>query len=211
MDPLKRPAGVVEILEQAIQKKEPIKIKYHGGSHPGTVREIMPVGFSKNKVRARCLITDQFKMFNLEKIELISCDKPEITWTDSEQREIENTTFHSIQDMLERKKSEFENMGYIVINDEKSIKLHRLEKSKISKCCYSSIEQFEQEGNFVIFIQVADLSKPLVGNKKNENLIKWRVCCLLKSMKSYNNFEKAAKAFYQRSIELASRLKEEGE
>ena len=58
--------------EVAMETGELVTIKYHGGSSPGTVREIMPVKIENDRVRARCYTSDAVKSFMFNKIELIS-------------------------------------------------------------------------------------------------------------------------------------------
>ena len=58
------------ILIEAIETGEIIPIKYHGGSQPGTIRQISPVSVDGDKVKARCLASSRVKMFKLSKMEL---------------------------------------------------------------------------------------------------------------------------------------------
>jgi len=66
-----------EILQEAIGTGELIKIKYFGGSQPGTVREIMPrkIDEEKDRIYAYCGIPDKVITFNLSKIEIASYDE----------------------------------------------------------------------------------------------------------------------------------------
>jgi|HubBroStandDraft_6_1064221.scaffolds.fasta_scaffold420898_1 hypothetical protein len=57
-------------LEQAIGTGQLIGIIYHGGSQPGSYREIAPLQINGDKVRARCYTSNAVKAFSLDKIEL---------------------------------------------------------------------------------------------------------------------------------------------
>jgi hypothetical protein len=61
---------VKDQLEQAIGTGQLIGIIYHGGSQPGSYREIAPLQINGDKVRARCYTSNAVKMFSLDKIEL---------------------------------------------------------------------------------------------------------------------------------------------
>lgn len=58
-------------LARAAESAEVIKIKYQGGSKPGTVREIAPINVNADsrKVRARCFLSNAVKTFLIDKIE----------------------------------------------------------------------------------------------------------------------------------------------
>ncbi len=59
------------ILTRAIEGGEIIKIIYHGGSHPGLVREVAPIRVEGDKVRARCYTSKGVKAFFISKIQLV--------------------------------------------------------------------------------------------------------------------------------------------
>ena len=64
--------SIHSILCEARDNGEVLKIKYHGGSQPFTLREIYPISISKDKVMARCLNSNAVKTFVIDKIEI--CD-----------------------------------------------------------------------------------------------------------------------------------------
>lgn len=59
-----------KILIAAIETGEVINIKYHGGSQPGSIRQIYPVSVNGDNVRARCLATNRVKVFKLSKMKI---------------------------------------------------------------------------------------------------------------------------------------------
>ena len=64
--------NIEKILSEAISTGEIITIVYHGGSQPGTKRQISPISISNSKVRARCLSSNETKLFFLSKIQIVS-------------------------------------------------------------------------------------------------------------------------------------------
>lgn len=73
----------IDILSQACETGEILKIKYYAGSNPGTIREICPIRIIGNKLTAMCLISDIEKTFFIGKIELAEYkDKIELSDND---------------------------------------------------------------------------------------------------------------------------------
>lgn len=67
-------------LEQAIGTGEIITIRYHGGSQPGTHREIVPLRIEGDYVRAHCLSSKATKQFSLDKVELVDRQAAQNEW-----------------------------------------------------------------------------------------------------------------------------------
>jgi hypothetical protein len=63
-------------LIEASKAGEIITIVYHGGSQPGTKRDISPIRVSETEVLARCLVTEKPRTFRLSKLEIVSEDYP---------------------------------------------------------------------------------------------------------------------------------------
>lgn len=62
----------INILQKAIETGEIIKIKYHGGSQPGSIREIAPNKFDGKMIYAFCYTSNATKSFSIDKIEIVS-------------------------------------------------------------------------------------------------------------------------------------------
>jgi len=59
-------------IEEAIEAGEVVLIKYHGGSKPGTIRQIAPVNLiGGDRVRAQCLSSRTSKVFFIDKMEIV--------------------------------------------------------------------------------------------------------------------------------------------
>ena len=65
-----------DLIRMAIIGGEILKIKYHGGTLPGTVREIIPYHFIREmkQIVAKCEHSGRVKMFALSKIEVMDFD-----------------------------------------------------------------------------------------------------------------------------------------
>jgi predicted DNA-binding transcriptional regulator YafY len=61
-------------LNNAVNFGEVVKIRYHGGSQPGSVREVVPKSVSNGKLFAICARSNAIRSFFLSKIEIIPCD-----------------------------------------------------------------------------------------------------------------------------------------
>lgn len=59
---------------RAIPYGEILRIRYHGGSQPGSIREIVPKSLKKGLVKAVCVTSNAFKSFRLEKMEIVPID-----------------------------------------------------------------------------------------------------------------------------------------
>ena len=57
-------------LKESIETGETLRIIYHGGSQPGTVREIVPQSIKGEKLRAFCIGSGASKTFIISKIEI---------------------------------------------------------------------------------------------------------------------------------------------
>lgn len=63
-------------LREAADAGEVLGIIYHGGSQAGAYREITPIDFDGEKVRARCHSSKAVKTFNISKIEIRNATLP---------------------------------------------------------------------------------------------------------------------------------------
>ena len=61
----------ISLVTDAINQQRTLKIIYHGGTQPGTIREIIPKKFDYDKLVAICLITHKSKSFFFHKTEIL--------------------------------------------------------------------------------------------------------------------------------------------
>jgi predicted DNA-binding transcriptional regulator YafY len=111
-------------LQEAIRSGEVLKVKYHGGSQPGSIRDIAPISVKSGKVRALCYTSNAVKTFSIDKIEILegSAAQKEATW-DINKENIVN--YVSLEQLWNEKLSELESLGWHVEYNETTLSLHR--------------------------------------------------------------------------------------
>ena len=117
--------GLQRRLEIAAKAGEVVRIIYHGGSQPGTVREISPIRVATLEILARDLATDIVKTFKLAKIELVedATDAPEyVSHPDVPEPA-------GIIEALDGKRPELENLGWHVTFSEDEASVYRFFKN----------------------------------------------------------------------------------
>jgi hypothetical protein len=115
------------ILSNAVSTGELVSIIYHGGSQPGTIREIRAIKVSQTAVWAyddtvKHDGTEQAKQFLLSKIEIPSKNAGAIPTYDPNAITIEDS--HTIREIFEPKIDQFQAMGWYVELSENEIALH---------------------------------------------------------------------------------------
>ena len=117
-----------EKLQEAIGTGEILTIIYHGGSQPGSTREILPIKLTDNKVRARCYTSNAVKTFVIGKIELCH---DQITTPSTWDQAVKNIQqFKNIKDVYDQLKDELLSYGWHVkftesdTGDRVSLSLH---------------------------------------------------------------------------------------
>jgi len=116
---------VVERLERAAKAGERLTIVYHGGSQPGTAREIGVIRVTPLEVRARCYASNTVKTFKVSKIEIVG-DEEVIPSYDPQP---EPAPPLGILDVLSRRADDLKSFGWHVEIDEDSISVHRYLKN----------------------------------------------------------------------------------
>jgi len=113
-----------DLLQEAIDNALVLTIKYHGGSQPGTIRQISPISIYQDKVRARCLTSNAVKLFVIEKIEVCDNFDPHVNhkWDPTKLNEVR---YRNLKSFLESNKSTLEDLGWYIISYDDSISLHR--------------------------------------------------------------------------------------
>jgi len=121
-------AGPTEsALRAAKESGEVLTVKYHGGSRPGAVRQILPVSFSGDKVRARCLTSNATKLFRMDKIEIVdSTEEPD--WG-SRPPETPKPEFKNVEDVCTKYRGDLEGLGWTVVTEGEAFALFRCYKN----------------------------------------------------------------------------------
>jgi len=116
--------SIHSILCEASDNAEILKIKYHGGSQPGTVRQISPISVSEDKVIARCLSSNVVKTFVIDKIELCGSNNQDddIKWAPAKKSQVK---YENLAAFCDLRRSELESLGWHVNSDADFVSLHR--------------------------------------------------------------------------------------
>ena len=119
---------IFEILSEAAKSGEIVSIIYHGGSQPGSVRDLYPIEVTIREVRAREVATGATKTFLLSKMEVASLNTSTGQY-DLERRKKQEFGDVSIQEAFSGYVAAFKEMGWHVHIEEDSISLHRYFKN----------------------------------------------------------------------------------
>lgn len=176
-------------LQEAINNAEVLKIRYYGGSQPGTVREISPISILNGKVRARCFSSNAIKTFFIDKIEL--CDIDTITnWSKEVALKIEYT---NLKEVYEKNLSELEKLGWHINLENNLISLHRRFKNgKLLKSPDVSLH-FEEYTYDLIFYDEDDIRKENYRKRQRP----WTVSAKNKETRTFGNLDKAVHFFIE--------------
>lgn len=118
--------SVREVFDNTIGTGEMVRIVYHGGSQPGSVRDVVPISTSVYDLRARDVATGIAKTFKLNKIEFPDDGGSLPTYDpDTLTEEMSGT----IQDVMAEECSSFEALGWHVQLSNDALKLARYFKN----------------------------------------------------------------------------------
>ncbi len=106
----------IDALKQRLQETlgtgEVLNIIYHGGSEPGTARQVLPKRLDGDILRALCLTANRVKGFHLSKVELAETDQQ--TYTGTKPREEEPPEPESLEAGMAPYLAELESLGWII-------------------------------------------------------------------------------------------------
>lgn len=118
---------VREVLEEAIRTGEVVPIVYHGGSQPGSIREISPISVSSSSVQARDLATGIPKTFRLAKIELAASGLEAATYEAPSLPVVEEGA--TVREAFQNRTIALGALGWHVELSSESVSLHRYFKN----------------------------------------------------------------------------------
>jgi len=113
-----------DILAHAARTGEVIRIVYHGGSQPGTVREIVPLAVTDTEMRAHDFASRKDKRFKLAMIEIPDPAASPPKYDPDLQSPPEEIC--SLKEMFEGKLRDLEALGWHVQLSEDAIAVHRV-------------------------------------------------------------------------------------
>jgi len=186
-------------LREAAETGEIAKIRYHGGSQPGTLREIAPIAVKGSKVRARCYTSDAIKTFLVEKVEIVEFSKKGDHW---EKGRFPVAKYENLYQLLNEQTEFLSELGWHIesdlVGDEQSITLHRRFKNgKPLKGCDVSLSYEKYAYDMVVDwesdAEELEATPQITGERKRP----WSVSAKNETTKSYGSLDKAAALFIE--------------
>ena len=186
-----------ERLKAAIKYGEILAIIYQGGSQPGTLRYIIPMHIDDEKVRARCLVSHQYKFYLTDKIEIVEGAPPEDSV--KYQRNVP-PKYQSLKEFIQKNRDELLNFGFHIQADDECLALHEFfkngkpKKGPILSICYEEYSYSHAE-----FLPNGE-PKEIYKRKRSP----WVVWCKIHPSKHYSKLDRAAKYFFELVNSLSS-------
>lgn len=179
-------------LRQAIESGEVLKVIYHGGSQPGSLREIAPISIKSGKVSARCYTSNTVKSFALDKIVIVE-GETQLSAAQWQPGLVKPEQYASIAEILENQKDLLLQLGWHIESDQNHLSLHR--RFKTGKPLKGSDVSLDYEE------YAYDLVAGLDGEVHEENYRKrqrpWTVRGKNQDTKTYSHLDKAAEVFLE--------------
>lgn len=185
-------------LQEATSSGVVLKVKYHGGSQPGSIRDIAPISIKSGKVRARCYTSNAVKTFSIDKIEILegNAGQKEAIWDKSKENSVGYVSLEQVQN---EKLSELESLGWHVEYSDSSLSLHRrfkngnpLKSSDVSIV----FEEFDYD-------YVTDEDGEIRKENERKRIRPWVVRTKNKDTVTYGKLDKAVALFLEQAAALA--------
>lgn len=192
-----------DLLKEAIGTGELLTIVYHGGSQPGSVREILPLQITETKLRARCYSSNAVKQFLIEKIEV--CKDAVETKTTWDERKVGQQRYNSIIDFHDDNNKTLCSLGWHVKLNGKdgddliSISLHTLKRNGDPKKASEVDLTYEKYVQESLYNPFTDSFEDSTNKKKRP------YCVRSKNLNatSYGKIDKAVAVFIEQAEKLA--------
>ena len=179
----------------AIENVQTLRVRYFGGSNPGSERDLIPVSTSGGKVRAICMPSKETKTFVLEKMELVLDG---VTSTLAATFAPVAIPFNSVSEFVAANKDQWQQFGWTLNHGEEALSLHRCFKNgKVIQTpdvqlTFEAIEfDLVFDGEKVVETNHRPRSRPWVVRAKNSNT------------KTFGDFGKAQAAVVEFAASLA--------
>lgn len=121
---------IVERLEKAAAAGEILEVIYHGGSQAGAVRKLAPIRVTGNKFHAKCMETNRFKYYMVEKVELVGEEthlpddwQPDVHRGYDPSKARDSVVFSDLLEYTSTHTKRFSNAGWIVADELNSIEV----------------------------------------------------------------------------------------
>lgn len=181
----------------AIETGEILQVRYFGGSTPGGERRLLPIAVADGKLRAKCLESNETKMFAIEKLEEVLEGVPSVM---AASVAAAPATFPSIEEFVAHYVGAFENSGWVIQRNEHTVSLHRtFKRGKLIQTPDVALV-FEPMTNDAIFD-----GKQVVEMNQRERSRPWVVRGKQQTTKTFAEIVKAQRCFLEFATQLAPR------
>lgn len=189
-------------LREAIESGEVLKVIYHGGSQPGSLREITPISIKNGKVSALCFASSAVKSFAIEKIVIVE-GETQPTAAEWQPGIVKLEQYDSIPEFFENQKDLLMQLGWHIEHDDNYLSIHRRFKTG-NPLKGSDVSLHYEEYTY-------DLVMDVDGELHEENMRKrqrpWTVRGKNQDTKTYSHIDKAAEVFMEWAKMLAPTAK----
>ena len=186
---------ILDDLLKAIENGEPLRVRYFGGSSPGSERELQPLSVKDGKVRALCTLSGETKTFVVEKMELV---------IDGVASALAATLpapvplYPTVEEFVANQSTLFQELGWATLHEGQALSLHRMFKNGKLIQSPDVALQFEAvthdlvfDGERVLEANHRERSRPWIVRAKNQNT------------KTFGDFGKAQVTFLEFAKSLA--------
>jgi hypothetical protein len=180
---------ILKALLKAVENDESLRVRYFGGSSPGSERELMPLSIRDGKVRARCLSSGETKTFLIEKMEPVVDGVPSTLAASFPTPE---PVYASIEEFLNHQTAALQEMGWVVKHEADFVTLHRTFKN--GKLIKTPDVRFQYQE--LIFDLVFDGDQVIEANHRKRSR-PWSVGGKKQTSRAFGDFGKAQRAFME--------------
>lgn len=177
---------IIDDLQKAIKSEATLRIRYFGGSSPGSERELLPISLKDGKVRALCTSSGEIKTFSIEKMELAVDGTPSVLAIEFP------APAATLEELADRHAVHLQELGWIIMREVEVLSLHRTFKNgklvknpDVAIQFIATISDLVFDGEDVFEANHRDRSKP------------WLVSAKRHSARSFKDFSKAQLAFLE--------------
>lgn len=190
---------IVNELQMAINNSQILTIKYHGGSQPGTIRQIGPIEINNEQVRARCYLSNRVKLFRIDKIEIVHDPQylKEKSWDPNFKP---SAKYDSLKMVFNENIAMFEKLGWHINNSSDEITLHSRFKNGNPKKGSDVAIIYEE---FTYDLVYDDSSDEFIEGNKRKRTRPWIIIAKNMETKTFGILDHAVDIFLEKAKELS--------
>lgn len=190
-------------IKRAIENGEVLKVRYHGGSHPGVAREIAPQNIiSDELIHAWCYFTNETKTFSFAKLELLdpTTDVKAGDWFNVPPASAPIPNYQSLDDVMKKHKQEFESEGWHIERKDDSVSLHRVRKNGTPLKSSDVSLDFTEFASEAVYDPITEQVNEVVTGKRTRP---WTVRGKNETTKTTKTLDAAVAVFLEWATKLA--------